>query len=565
MKSKRPLLSSFSFTLLLFFAFASPLPAQFFHNLIAVDQGSGPEAGELSDIACLDYIAPSGTNMIAIGTSLGNTVDGVLIYNDMNGVLQLSQEVRHPSSNPVQGRAIEQLPNGDLVSAFYDLQDDASDIIRVTPSGAVVWSFRLNDFQVKDIATGQCSYSSGEGFWVCGISSNNNYFSVQGYDGTGVPVFAREYDLFNAAVSFSYTQANAITFNPNNQTISVLGEGAITAQSNTGMIYTRLSLNGTPIQSRAYLTTNTTDSYRGTSLTNFHHLNNRNLALGFEYTQGSNQYVGMSHIRPNGAPLWFNSYPGLGFFSSNFYQNTGITTDIGSLMMCGSFFEPNAATLFAYSLSVDPAGGGLFFNEYATNGIFPHVKSTFEGVALNPINNKVVMVGNFASTLTSGYWPQGPNPESFYMVGAFVEGVSECYEYNEPNMVELDPQISQLDYLDAVLANPVASPLVVQDVDHLLKTNCAFSKSGNLTGLAETKGSVHLIHSSQGEIYLEISGELSAPGRIEILDVQGRSLLQLPAQTGKVGLDREDLSTGVYFVRYELPGVASGTLKMLID
>jgi len=259
----------------------------------------------------------------------------------------------------------------------------------------------------------------------------------------------------------------------------------------------------------------------------------------------------MARLKPNGTPHWLNHYSGSGFFASDYCGNADLSTDQAILLSSGFFLESNSLQPFAYTLAVNPDGSPQQINHYANGGAYPHVSSTFEAMAYNPVNGKVALAGIFISSINSGTWPQGPNPQSFYLVGAHSEGITECVEFDEPIMTNTDYDLHHLDKTPFNLGTMSSSPVVAENVDPHFANQCSANKWREIEA---AKSADLQIASRREDFAFQWMGQVEPGDKLEILDLQGRVLKQFPLSNREILLEKGSLPAGLYFVRGQQQG-----------
>ncbi|MEM0997311.1 MAG: hypothetical protein AAGN35_09545 [Bacteroidota bacterium] len=546
--------------------FFQPLPGQLFQQLHAYDPGTGVETGPYHDVACLSGFSPVGATSISIGESFGPTTDGILSYNDPNGLPLVHQEWVNPFGNPVEGKAIDELPSGDIVVAFYDAAAGATDVIRLDVTGAILWGARVPDFRVQDVEADGAPYPSGEGIWLTGHSLGNNWLSAVGFDGGGGLIFANEYFIFDPIWNYASTLGFEVDFDVFNAQLVIAGTANIAGLPQTTMLHVRLDPGGGWIIGTSYSDASGNDYYHGKALAP-HPFNPGHYIVTFEYSNNPAQpfdLLAAMEIDPFGGPIWINAYPGMGLFGGTNFITNGVRADFGGLMLtCGWFTSPVTGTpTSGYTFSFDPFGGPAQFNEYEIATPYPPSSTLFWGMDMSPIFGSHVIAGRYG-TAGSGGWPFGTN--SFWLVGADPLGNANCGMLDFAPVIGLGPNISPLNPVDIALPPLMAMPLRPQIVDQRNTDQCTFPKrSFAEASQAESGHGLQVIHATDGTVRVEIVGELTGEGKLHLVDLNGKILTQLEARLGNQVLNTESLSAGIYFLRYDLPGIGGGTEKVVL-
>jgi hypothetical protein len=555
--------------------FAPSLSAQPFQNLYAYMPPPGPaiEAGTYFDVTCLNYIGVNNVNVVAIGQSVGTTIDATVSYKDGNGIPMHQWEWWHPAGNQLIGETSCQLPTGDIIVCFYDQIAGATDVARTDIFGNVLWTTRLPNFQVRDVDSDwHPAYPSAEAIFLTGHSVGNQQLAIQGLDAAGgAQMFANEYFLFDPLWNYASATGFQIEYDPATNNIIVVGTGTVAGMGKTNMLYVKTGVFGGWILGRSYGGPPATEFYHGKALVAHPMAPPGNYVLSFEHSNnGTSAFdqVGMTEVTPNGTPIWFRTYPGAGYFNSTNFISNGIDTD-GNNFLSSGFFPPVAtAPPAAYTLAVDFGGNGLQYNEYNTGTFWPHQSSSFWGMDFNTVTNHQYIDGHYSSTTSPGGWPQGPNPNSFYMVAANGVGNSLCDNGNIANQIDHFPNVPWLNTQNNMLPPQVPSPLLWQMVNPKNITQCTPCKRAHDGGeaQAESAGQVLITYAANAQqIQFEIVGEATGEGFTQVVDMNGKVLAERSLTFGKITIDASTISAGIYFVRYNIPGIDRGVKKLLVN
>lgn len=545
---------------------SSFLPAQPYQKLYAYDPGTGLETGVFRDVDNLSFIGPGGIHTVAIGTSNSFTTDGLVSFHDLAGTAIIFQEWRHPGANPLEAKQIAELPSGDIISCFFDPTANSSHVIRTTVTGVVMWVTQLPDFHVRGLDCDVAPYPGGEGIWLTGNSIGNNNIALEGLDAFGAPVFAVEHFIADPLWNYSSSMGFEVDFDPVFNNLIVVGTAQIAGLPPTAMVVFRSGLGGGWIWGRSYSDPAAIDYYHGKALVASPG-GGGNYTISFEYSAVGTPFdqVGIMEIDPVGNPIWIYSYPGVGFFAGTNYTTHGIDTD-GGIYLTSGYFDPFATPGIpsAYTLAVDIVGNPIQYNEYAQAGYYPPDRNAFWDMDFDPMTGQHTVGGVFTTPPTAGGWPQGPNPRSFWLVNCDPIGNSICNTWDVPGQVALGPMVPNLGNNAIPLPNPIFSPLVSMLVDQREANQCFFPKRAN-EDLEEMDGGMNAyFEAAANHIVVETLGDLKGEGHYELVDLQGQVVARLDAQQGKQYFDAAQLSRGVYLLRYELPGIASGVQKIAV-
>lgn len=554
--------------------FAPTLSAQPFQNLYAYTPvGGGLEAGTYYDVTCLNYIGTNNVNVIAIGQSGAATLDATVSYKDANGIPMHQWEWRHPGGNQLVGETSCQIPSGDIIVCIYDQTAGATDVARTDVFGNVIWTTRLPNFQVRDVdADWNTMYPSAEGIYLTGHSVGNGQLAIQGLDAAaGAQMFATEYFIFDPLWNYATTTGFQIEFDPATNSLIVVGTANVGGMAKTTMLYVKTGLFGGWILGRSYSNPPPTDFYHGKALVAHPMAPPGHYVLSFEHSNtGTSAFdkVGMTEVDPNGAPVWFRTYPGAGYFNATNFITNGIDTDGNNLLSCG-FFPPTATSPpAAYSLAVNLGGFAIQYNEYHNAAFWPWTGSSFWGMDYNTVTNHQYMDGHYTSTTSPGGWPQGPNPNSFYMVASDGVGKSLCEKSDIATQIDHFPNVPWLNKQTNNLPLQIPSPLYWKQVDPQNITQCTPCKRARHEEetQAESAGQVLIAFRTEAQqIQLEIVGEATAEGFAQVVDMNGKVLAERSLTSGKITIDASTISSGIYFVRYDVPGVDRGVKKVLVN
>jgi hypothetical protein len=551
--------------------FSSSLSAQVFQELHAYASSTGLETGQYHDVASLDYIGPAGVNIVGIGISDITPQDAMVSRCDVNGIPLMMTEWWDPTGAPQEGKAIAECPNGDIVFAIFDPTRFETEVIRVTIGGGLVFQTRLPKFRVQDIDADKVpTYIGNEGIFLTGQSSNGQT-AIYGLNTFGGLVFGQSYFVVDPNWNFNTTTGFEVEYDRTMNDVVVVGTANIAGLAQTTMIFVRVDLAGVWILGRSYSDVTGNDYYHGKALTQ-DPTNPGGYFLGFEHSAIATQpfdQIGMAQVDPVGNPLWLNSYVGAGFFAGSNYILNGVRTDGGSILTAGWFTSPaSPGNPSAFTTWIDLGGMGINYNEYETPGAYPPSGNFFWGMDYNMLFGTYDMVGSFRTLPTTGGWPQGPNPVSFYMVGSNPDGTSSCSAKDVANTIPRSPANPFMWNNQFTQPAPIAPILNRRTVDPRNSDQCTYPKR-SYAGLdaqeAEGLSGLNIIHGTDGNIYLEIDGEIQGEGMLHLVDMNGKILSELEPVQGKRILNTDGLSQGIYFLRYDIPGVGAGAEKLMVQ
>lgn len=546
--------------------FAHCLPAQPFQQMHAYDPGGFVKTGVYRDVVALDFFGPLNTNAVAVGTSFGATQDGLISYNDNNGVPVLFMEWRNAAGNPVEAEAICQTPTGNVVACFFDPGAYATDVVCTDAGGIVQWVTRLPNFHARDVTSDWAPPYGGEGIWLTGRSNFNNMVSLQGLTGAGIQVFAQQYFIADMAWNYSGSQGFEVKLDQGPGELVVAGTAEIAGLPQTSMIALRTDLFGNWIWGRSYTNPSGTEYYHGKALV-AHPATPGHFVIAFEYSNiaSASDQVAAMEIDPGGAPVWAFTYPGAGFFNGTGYIANGIDTDFGLFQIAGHFVSfAGAGANATYTLALDLAGTPLQMTNYDLGGFYPSNGAEFWGNDFSFATGHYYNAGYFGTFPTAGGWPQGPDPNSFYLVGSDPIGNSTCSFRDVVGQVGLGPAVFKLVHSQVNLPPQAPSPLFGINVDPRNVDQCVSPKRG-LAEEAEAANAVSVAYSElRSELGLQAEGDLTGTGRVELVDMQGKVLMSQVANSNSVRFDVSSFSAGVYLLRYDLPGIAQGIEKVAL-
>lgn len=545
----------FHLLIVAFFILSSlPVQAQVFQKLHAYDVQGQLRTGEYRDIAWIGDAET--TALVGIGTSFDVNLRGLVSICDPLGnpfrFLEFTE-----GTNSIEAVAIDNAPNGDLIAVFFNYGVNATDIFRLDGGGNLLWGKRLPGIRALDLKVDACNYPGGEGIWVTGYSTANNKFSVEGLNGNGVQMFAREYDVSNAVFGISSSQGSEIEYDQFNDELVVIGYGQVTGNTAQVMLFTRVDLGGNWNLGTAIFDPFFNATYLGESL--FKDPQMGKYIVAFDYEVAGDRTFAACELAYNGFPTWINQYTAGGVFSTNFAKVTGIR-HFGPTVLMSGYYLHSSGFPRAMSMAIDPQGGPGTVSAYPTNGSYPIQSSVFWGMDINPNTGYEYMVGNFRTPATGGTWPAGSNPSSFYMIATDQTGQSACHDFDFQGVQALDPKV--IENIHAYLNLPAVTntPMLVEDVEWLSDDECPNSKRALVEEVASP---VELSYQADGTINLHLPAEEQGNFDIQLVDLQGKVLSTFTTQSGTVELPTQGLSAGIYLVRFEGSN-HSGVKKFMI-
>lgn len=548
-----------------FYAFATLLltgpwvSAQVFQQLHAHDTGANARAGEYADVSCLDAAGPNNESIVSVGSFAIGDRDGVITYATGTGVPVRMSEVSDPDDGVVEGRTICETPSGDIVACFYDPLTNSTNVIRTQNTGILIWKRKLPGFQVQDVVCGSnAGAPGGELIWMTGMSMQNRLIALEALDGTGGWVFGKEYFLNG---SFRETTGTELIYDSVANRITMVGIADVDTCIRKDLIVVRTTPSGNFIWGRTFydrlqIENNGFDHFYGRAIRK--HPDEDAIVIAFEYKDPTlapqRQWPGLMELTPGGALNWMYSYQdgGAGFFRGLDFRVNGLDATKDSYLLSGGFnsITTPGAQKSAYSLEVSPTGTGLTFNEYETSSFYASRAATLGDLEWHPLQEKYCIVGGFRTTPNPVGWPQGPTPQSFWMIGTDVPGTSGCSNNDLPVTVGYLPDVVNLQAQVLDLPSAQASPLVVSSIPFLNKDQCTAAKT-NEAGRVLLENAFEVSYqSSTGMLEVEVPEGNSANGSLELLNLQGQVLLQAEAIAGTQRLSTSSLSRGVYLLRH---------------
>lgn len=568
----KPFYSRHLIALVAIFMAATTLQAQPFQRLYAYDPGTGLETGHFNDVEAVNFFGPGGANVFGVGSSFNFSTDGLFSIHDQAGTPIRFYEFLHPAgAEKIEGAAVTQMLASNNLAAAFNSSVFATDVASITPGGVVNWIVRCPRVQTHDIESYPIP-GGGEMIWIVG-ESDNGQLMIHGLDNTGATVFANEYWLSSTAWNYSGTKGFEIEFDPGTFELTVVGTADVaTFPVLNEVIVLRLDPGGNPIWGRAYGNPGAGIYTHGKALVASNSIAS-GYVVGFEYSDDGTTFdvAGAMEIDPGGGVSWLHHYPiiGGGLSDGSEYIVNGIQEASGKYLMSGyyEYTAGGAPQIKGYSIMLDNFGPALQFNEYDFGGYYPSTKNLFFGMDWNPTNNFHYMVGEFNTfgSATSG-WPTGPDPRSFWMVAADDQGKSDC---SKDDMIKTDvpPLIKEKLYGNRItIPWAVPSPLVVWTVDPRDANQCSFPKRfADDTEANPADGLTATYLAATEQIEVQVLGEMTGEGPLQLWDMQGKMLQEITARNGKMLLPANGLSKGIYLLRYDIPGIGAGTRKLMIQ
>gem|GEM_PF-6120086 len=542
------------------------LPAQMpFQHLSAYSPQTALETGIFTDVECLDILGPGNANIMAIGTNTASPNASVYGIFDTDGHPMYYKEFQN--GNPVIAEAIAELNSSQqVVLAFFDPVDNATDLVVMDIDGTLDWETRLPNFHVRDVHTGGAPYSGGEGIWLVGDKTGpGGHLVVAAFNGTGTLQFFNEYPI----LGHNSSVGNAVHFDDNFNQIVVVGRADPIGTGGSIMFAFRLPADGSLLFGQRYLGTIPEDRYNATALIP-NPTANSNYAVAFEYAPATAPFdqIGIMNLDFTLTPTWSYTYQGIDFFSGNQYRNTGIEAVGSAFIACGSFnSKMHPLQSSGYALAVNMQGLSPKMNEYEMSSYYPSEGCSLEGISFNPVNNRPYMVGTFQTKPGGSNWPSGSNPRSMWLMRTteFAEGYCSTSGQTQP----FTTNNFNLSYfvLPTPMPTPTNSPLTSSPVDPVAISQCTFPKQsfeGTLGLESATEVQTYFL-ADREQIIVEVPSEEKRVGQTELVDLQGRVLVTATAQAGKQFIDTQMLSKGIYLVRTQIPGVPVAVKKVMVQ
>ena len=538
------------------------LPAQApFQQLSAYNTSFTLKTGTFNDVQCLNATGLAGAEVVAIGTNSSPTAEGLFGVFDQNGNVIYYKE--YVNGNPVQAEAIAELPNTDIVLAFYDPVDEASDIVVMNINGTLDWQIRLPDFHVRAAHAGPAPYFGGEGIFLTGNKTGpGGHVAIYAFDKFGTQQFAQTHTI----TGHDSSVGNAIHYDDNMNHVVVVGTADKTGAQVTSMFSIRIPSSGFWFFGAVYTDNANIENYSAKALVPNPTLNS-NFAVAYERSIDGAPFdqIGIMNIDLFLTPTWSNLYDGVNFFSGKNYRVTGIEAVGNSFIACGTFnSKAHPLQSSAYALAVDMQGGSPKMNEYETASYYPSEGCGIEGISLNPTNGLPYMAGYFQTLPGGANWPSGNDPRSFWLLSTspYAEGL--CWTSGETQPMPSNASYIGLFFPWGSMPAATASPLTSAFQDQVETPQCSFSK---LAGGSELENEAQVqayFLERQERIVVEIPSDVKGEGQIELLDLQGRLLVTLSAKAGKQAIDTRGLSKGIYLVRTEMAGLPMTVKKLMV-
>lgn len=521
------------------------------------------EGGGFKKVHVLDP-NPSGVQeLAAIGMNLDSPNDVLVSVLAPNGsVINFTEFKELAANEPVGGMAISQLPTGDMIACIFSPGTYATHVVRLTTNGTVIWAQKIPDFFVWDVDCGRSLQLGIDGIWMAGQSIYGTMAMVCLTSG-GTLQFANHYAVNNPNYNYNDVIGYELDFDPTSEHIVMVGKG----QAYSGlddMIVMRTDNMGNAFWARSYANQDEEYFYRGKALTP-HPKGAGGYFVSFEYSEGPQpeEHIGIMEIDASGIPSWINSYAGRSGFSGTNFRTHGIATDRYSIMTVGQYDEglPNQST--GYSISIRNNGDARRLTTYQSATVYPAYDTRLMTIDYHPDNDRMYLGGWYKGVANTAGWPLGSNPLSFWMVQAETSGPSECSTPYALEKTPLNPDIEFLQVEKVAYSRLLPGTLTWTEVNDSVTTQCYISKRGDLLEEEIASGmQVHYVASQdQLRIFVEDS-ELT--GEIQLVDMQGRMISERIVPSGETMFSTEQISKGIYLVKYTLSNGGQGTHKVMI-
>lgn len=543
------------------------LRAQTFQRLNAYGPLQNVKNGIYEDLAELDPVGLNGEEVVAIGTT--DSTHGLLAYHQADGTPVSFFEFPNPLGHPVEANAVCRMASGDIVACFYDPVDRATDVVRATNNGTLVWSRRITYMKILDVVSDSAALPGGEGIWLTG--SNGDMASIAAFDGNGASLFQYIY-YFGA--NYANSLGQELSLNSGLGELTVVGTVESDTCTASAILLFQTDLNGNFIFGRTYGDETCQSSFRGKSLSPSP-ANAREFLVAFEHDLPgvpTTTRPGLLKTITGPFSTWVPSFvknyknSGPGFFRGNNFRVGSLSSDGTDFLMAGNFnsFATLGVQASAYSLKVDIAGKGLQFNEYETSATLASKGSYLRNLIWNNAQSMYYLVGEFNAVPNLGSWPRGTDPQSFWMLGADANGGSVCSNKDSVRTTNVNLITDIINASRDNVGSMLGCPLGAQSVNPRTVNRCANAKTWEEpTGSTNSMADMRIKNTFEG-LRVSFSDEIAPDGVLQILDLQGRVLLQKDAQKGESFLPTHTLSQGIYLIRLRTAGQTSQAQKFII-
>ncbi|MFN8393881.1 MAG: T9SS type A sorting domain-containing protein [Bacteroidia bacterium] len=558
-----------SFALAFLCLFATATQAQFQNLYSYVIPGGANGAGIYKDVKVIENQPANATSIVTVGSDNQAPPRGVIAYKDANGA-PLNFRRFNIAGATVDGMAICTSPGLNVIACFYDATNRATEVVSTNQAGTVInWRTRIPNFCGRDIV---CSnLIAGNNVYLTGNTTPNganpNVAAVSLTEAAGGLNWYREYDLpaaqYGTTIGHEIAWVNGVL----QPSLTVAGRADVIG-CKTGVLVLRINANtGVSNWVKVHYDPQCAYDIIGKALVRA--IGGANWAIGLEYNNGAGAvYPGVLEVNNAGGYLNGNYFPGGGaFFNSNAFNVEGIDTDGQSYLLSGSFAIGRS---YGYTLGVNAALNAAQFNEYETTGLFfPNTSTNLVDLDFSAGLNGYVFGGNFRPAAGDAAWPIWPTPVAFWLIRSNVNGQTPC----TTNFNQQGPGLAPwpLDPVDVEIARQLGQTQIANDNPvHVAFPQCDGGGGGNgkttmstAVQLDATQPSFTYSDASK-QIIARVPADLQGSMSLSLIDMQGRVLNQLSLAAGEHRIDASQLSTGIYFLRYEAAGLTAGTQKVLV-
>lgn len=521
------------------------------------------EGGGFKKVHVLDP-NPSGIQeLAAIGMNYDYPNDVLVSVLAPDGSVINFTEFKEVAGNePTGGMAISQLPTGDMIACIFSPSSFATHVVRLTTNGTVIWVQKIPDFFVWDVECARSANLGIDGIWMSGQSVYGT-MAMACLTSGGTLQFANHYGISHPMYNYNDVIGYELEFDPIHEHIMMVGKGQ-TFYGLDDMIVMRTDNMGNEFWTRSYGNQTEEHFYRGKALTP-HGKAPGNFAVSFEYSEGPQpeQDMGIMQIDMAGNIAWINSYSGPRGFSGTNFKTQDIVGDDKSFMTVGQYDEGLPNQPIGYSISIRKNGDARSLTTYQSATVYPAYDTRLMTVDYHPDNDQMVLGGMYKGVANTAGWPLGPDPRSFWMIQADTHGPSECSDSYSLEKTPLNPEVTFLEVQQVAYSRLVPGTLTWTGVNDSVTTQCYISKRGDLMEEVSDSGMQVNYVASQNQLRIFVE-DSELTGDIQLVDMQGRMISERIVPAGETMFSTEQISKGIYLVRYTLSNGVGGTQKVMI-
>lgn len=551
---------------------ATVAQAQFQNLYSYVIPGGANGAGIYKDVKCIENQPANMPSIVTVGSDNQAPPMGVISYNDANGLPLNFRRFNIPGTT-VDGMAICVSPALNVIACFYDPANRATEVVSTNQTGAIInWRIRIPNFCGRDLVCSNLIAGNNK-VYITGNTTPNgapqNVAAVSLAEATGAFNWYREYDLpaaqYGTTIGHEIAWANGLP----QPWLTVAGRADVIG-CKTGALVLRINANtGVSTWAKVHYDANCGYDIVGKGLVRA--IGGANWAIGLEYKNAAAAvYPGVLEVTNAGAWVNSNYFPGGGvLFNSTAFTVEGIDTDGLSYLLSGSFVMGRP---FGYTVNVNAALTAAQFNQYEALGLFnPAASNNLVDLDYSAGLNGYVFGGNFRPTAADPNWPIWPTPAAFWLIRSNANGVTVCTSTLNQVGPGLNP--NPLDPVDVENAFQSAQPQLGTDNPALPWFTQCNGGPGNPGGNDKTGFGQQLdapiqptftYSDASKQIIAHVPADIQGSMSLSMIDMQGRVLTQVSLTAGEHRIDASQLSTGIYFLRFEAAGLNAGTQKVLV-